>query len=269
MKKKTTFEYTQAPSGKATTSGYPPFIPFTEGYGFLGVILVDSVSGQVQCHFCGQWFDGLITHVWRVHSLKAQEYRKKTSLLKKAQLNSKKIHRKMRLHALKHSAKSNLIPGKWKRTPEYRERARLNGIARGSNIQEQNRRNTSIPQLIERLKSEYTRLGKRFDTKAIGALYVTINRKMKFSEACKMAGIPLRKPGNQPGIRKSYRENFIRIVDMTRKLNRIPTNKEMGTSLTDWFTRKRGNNPRRKTSLTKILKKISKGDTELEKFLKI
>tara|TARA_R110000868_G_scaffold411107_1_gene701829 strand:- start:1604 stop:2416 length:813 start_codon:yes stop_codon:yes gene_type:complete len=74
----------------------PPFMDFTSGYGYLGVILQDINSGKIQCHLCGKLFKGLNTHLFRKHEINSTEYKEKTGLNKTTPLCSSNSSKKRR-----------------------------------------------------------------------------------------------------------------------------------------------------------------------------
>ncbi|MBI4708215.1 MAG: MucR family transcriptional regulator [Candidatus Omnitrophica bacterium] len=60
----------------------PPLMQIKEGkgFGFMGVMLRNTVEDKLQCHICGVWRKGLSTHTNQAHQISADEYRKKFQL---------------------------------------------------------------------------------------------------------------------------------------------------------------------------------------------
>ncbi len=88
-----TIEY-DSPSGKVNIGKWqPPFmtVPTGEGIGFMGLLVEDSVTGQLQCHVCGEWHEQLSTHVFGKHKMLSDEYRVKYGLLISTALKSMRI----------------------------------------------------------------------------------------------------------------------------------------------------------------------------------
>lgn len=60
--------------------GSPPYMEFKQGFGYVGVTLMDAESKKIQCHLCGECFDMIHFHAWKVHKIKASEYKKLAGL---------------------------------------------------------------------------------------------------------------------------------------------------------------------------------------------
>lgn len=57
-----------------------PITPVKVGHGYLGVILRNKKTDQLQCHICGQWHEHLAFHIRFKHKIKCKDYRIKFSL---------------------------------------------------------------------------------------------------------------------------------------------------------------------------------------------
>jgi len=68
-----------------------PFTKVEKGFGYRGVLLADSESGEIQCHICGGFYHWLANHIVAVHKLKADQYREQFSLGYKTALCSEKV----------------------------------------------------------------------------------------------------------------------------------------------------------------------------------
>lgn len=66
-----------------------PYIPVKEGFGYMGVILWNSMSDQVQCHICGWWFGHLGKHLVSMHKINSRKYKTKFGLQQSCGLQSK------------------------------------------------------------------------------------------------------------------------------------------------------------------------------------
>lgn len=55
----------------------PPYRRVDEGYGFYGVVLLDTKADKIQCHICGKWFRSLCSHVKNKHGLRLRDYKLK------------------------------------------------------------------------------------------------------------------------------------------------------------------------------------------------
>lgn len=92
QKTKNKIAYKDAPSGFITiTKWEPPFVPVTNGYGFIGVLAEDFRTGDLQCHVCGKWYEQLPTHFSVKHQMTGDSYRKKFGLFASTALKSKRI----------------------------------------------------------------------------------------------------------------------------------------------------------------------------------
>jgi len=81
-----------SPSGSINIGKWlPPFMPYEEGYGFIGVLAEDVGTGKLQCHICGEWFEMLCSHLAQKHKMSTDEYKAKTGLFQSTALKSKRI----------------------------------------------------------------------------------------------------------------------------------------------------------------------------------
>lgn len=53
----------------------PPIQELKDGFGYLGVLLRNTVTDQLQCHICGKWFKGLSNHIIQTHKLLSRDYK--------------------------------------------------------------------------------------------------------------------------------------------------------------------------------------------------
>lgn len=67
------------------------------GYGFMGVIEYDEVNDTVRCHECGEWFQYLGPHIFRMHGMTARTYKIKNGLNFNMALCGKRVSEQRRL----------------------------------------------------------------------------------------------------------------------------------------------------------------------------
>jgi len=101
IKEKPILEYEEAPSGYIFLNNFKePLMKFSEGYGFLGVLAMDGKEDKVQCHLCGEWFEGLGNHIHKEHNMKALAYKEIVGLSKNTALIGEKLRAKLIAHNL-------------------------------------------------------------------------------------------------------------------------------------------------------------------------
>lgn len=194
MNKAYNIEYEEAPSGNVTFYNYKePLMKFSGGHGFVGALVFDTASGKIQCHFCGQWFDRLENHINKEHAMKAGDYKRVVGLVKKTALINEKIRAKLIEHGRTNKKNlSNLRPGV-KKTRSEKERIRA--TLKENRDELKNMRGTCPEQLIDRLVKLHDKFGytpRSTDIPFIEALRATYGT---LAEACRVAGIPERVPG--------------------------------------------------------------------------
>ena len=157
-KKTSNIEYADAPSGFVTFYNYKePLIPFKQGHGFEGVLLMDGKSPQVQCHFCGKWFDYLSHHIHREHALLAPRYKELTGLLPTSALIGEKFREKLIRSGLSIRLKNLRI----NRGHSNATKKKISKSLRATSERReyQNIRGTCPAQLISRLRALGSKLG--------------------------------------------------------------------------------------------------------------
>lgn len=187
-------EYEEAPSGNVTFYNYKePLMKFKDGHGFVGALVFDTESGNIQCHFCGQWFKELGNHIHREHALDAQEYKRLVGLNKSTALINEKIRAQLIKHGRTHKKNlSNLRPG-GKQTKATR--AKIQATLKENRDEMKNLHGTCPEQLIERLVKLHDKKGITPRTKEIPFYDALIMTYGSYPEACRVAGIPERHPG--------------------------------------------------------------------------
>lgn len=150
----------------------PPYMPYKEGHGYLGVLLVDTDTDRVQCHLCGRWYKMVNgKHLEKIHKLTSVEYKEKVGLYKSEPLMSYKTLSKFRT-TNRNKSRKNLTNG-----PRFRKGGR-NGNNEGSKtIQFKNRYGTCDAQLKFRLDELILKYGRVPTTEEAGALAHTFARR--------------------------------------------------------------------------------------------
>lgn len=206
-------EYEEAPCGNVTFYNYKePLMKFNGGYGFVGALVFDSVSGKIQCHFCGEWFDRLENHINKEHALKSDDYKRVVGLTKKTALINEKIRAKMVEHGRTNKKTlANLRPG-IKQTRATKEKIRA--TLKENRDEMKNLRGTCPEQLIDRLVKLYDQHGYLPQTKKIPFYESLLNTYGTLAEACRVAGIPERFRGQSvhPRVKKYQRADIVKAL---------------------------------------------------------
>lgn len=185
-------EYEQAPSGYVTFYNYKePLMRFEKGYGFVGALVFDGETDKLQCHLCGEWHAYLPNHLLREHNVRADAYKEMVGLNKTTALISEKQRAALIANGLGKRMK-NLKVHK-RHTEESKEKIRQ--TLKENRAEQQNLRNTCPEQLLDRLKKLHQKLG-RTPTDDEIPFHATLDRVYgNITNACRLAGIPPRKPG--------------------------------------------------------------------------
>ncbi len=214
-------EYEEAPSGSVYFYNYKePLMKFKEGFGFEGALIHDYTSNQIQCHFCGGWFDILGHHLHKEHNMSAADYKKAVGLNKSTALISE-THRALLIKKGLAKRMQNLRPNT-SHTPETR--AQISASLREHRAEKQNQTNTCPEQLIERLVKKYNELGRTpspsHRNREVTFTEALIRTYGSYKNACKIAGIPYVKPGSTRLLRTKYtRDTVIELVSRFHQEN--------------------------------------------------
>jgi len=73
----------------------PPFEEVKDGFGFYGVLLLDTLTNKIQCHICGEWFYSLSSHLKNAHLMTTREYKEKFGLNMTTPLCSPSVSKKL------------------------------------------------------------------------------------------------------------------------------------------------------------------------------
>lgn len=228
---KTYKEHEEAPSGEVFFYNYKePLMKFNGGYGYEGALIYDASSQQIQCHFCGWWGDTLQHHIHREHNMSASEYKKKVGLNTSTALISEPFRAKLIAVGLEKRLK-NIRPGV-AHTEEAKRKIRATLKENRSELK--NQRNTCPEQLLERLTNSFNKYGRTPTQEEAGDhLFGMLRRTYgTVEEACKIAGIPYRKPSESVN-HSLYGAKWTRDVcvawvkDFYIKNDRLPKRREM------------------------------------------
>lgn len=202
-KDKKIMEYEEAPSGSVYFYNYKePLMRFEKGFGYFGAVLFDESSDKIQCHFCGKWFIALGNHIYGKHKVRAAEYKRTIGLNNTTALIGEKLRAKLIAHGHEVSLRNLRPGGKMSQGQKDKIRATL----KENRFEKQNTSNTCPEQLLERLVDLYNRLGRLPRRKEIP--FIETIRKVygTFKEACRIAGLPYRKPGGTLGEHFRYKK---------------------------------------------------------------
>lgn len=224
---KTYKEFEEAPSGSVYFYNYKePLMEFKKGYGFMGALIADTTSGQIQCHFCGGWFEILQHHLHKEHNMTAEQYKKEVGLNKVSALISEQHRAKLIKKGLEKRMK-NLR--KWKGTTRSAEtRAKIAATLKENRAEKQNQNNTCPEQLLERLVKKFNELGytpsAKYDLPFRQALIRVYG---SYKNACAIAHIPYRKPGSNrtAALRVKWTKDYTieRVARFFQENGRLPT----------------------------------------------
>lgn len=185
---------------------------FKSGHGFEGVLLMEGKTSQVQCHFCGEWFDQLQHHLRREHSMTCGQYKELTGLRQNTALIGEAFREKL-CHAGLDKRKANLRPGV-KKTKEQAEKTAATQRKQRTVREQQNTMGTCPDQLIDRLRKLKEKLGHQPSNKECGFDDTIISIFGSYSEGLRRAGMIPRKPGGKV---KATNEDILKELARFRK----------------------------------------------------
>lgn len=234
---KSSLEYPESPSGYVTFYNYKePLIEFKGGFGYVGALLFDGETDQIQCHICGEWFGQLAPHINRAHSVNASKYKETVGLLQSTALISETMREKLISSGLDKRLQNLRIRGR-------KTQAEKDKISRGmkeawKKAELQNIRGTCPAQVLDRMEKIYKEKGDKLVMKDFDNFRQLINRNFgSVKEACKLAGIPYREPGQNKSYanRVKIRRNDDELLDAIRTFKtvnkRLPSYSDMRRAL--------------------------------------
>lgn len=201
---KNNIEYEEAPSGFVTFYNYKePLMKFTGGFGFMGALVFDGETDKIQCHFCGEWFGSLAPHLHREHNMNVSAYKEKVGLLQTTALISESLRSKLIANGLDKRLQNLRKGGKMKQ--EQKEKIRATLKSNSEKMEFKNLRGTCPEQLIYRLQEVYKREGANMSFKKHVHFDDNLIRTFgSVKEACRMADVPYREPGQTIKSTKKY-----------------------------------------------------------------
>lgn len=167
---------------------YAEKAPYVQsGASLQGVLLLDPRADLVQCHECGEWFQSLPEHVWKIHKMRTSDYKHKHGLLRHCALVNERIRNALVSAGNREAAKRG--PGFYL---EMRRRAKAAswikpaGIAHGPYHAARNRKGRCHAQDLNELKVLAARIGRCPSNEELiqanlhpAALEYRFNRKIK------------------------------------------------------------------------------------------
>jgi Homing endonuclease associated repeat/ROS/MUCR transcriptional regulator protein len=73
-----------------------PLEPVEDGYGYFGTIAKDKSGNFIQCHICGNFYEGLSQHIAQNHKMPVAEYRTVFGVARKTRLTGERLYLKQR-----------------------------------------------------------------------------------------------------------------------------------------------------------------------------
>lgn len=174
---KTTLQY-KSPSGYINIEKFvPPFQSVHSGYGFVGLLAVDTGTGKLQCHFCGNWYEYLSSHVSQTHGLTPDEYKKEFQLLPRTAMKTIRLREEASVR-MAHMRKDR--PSVFASKNQFRKGNKYNGNPTGNEFRTEykNRRGTCELQVATKIWELKKKLGRlpRFSElrNAYGAKFIAL-----------------------------------------------------------------------------------------------
>jgi len=221
-------EYPDAPSGSVALYHYKePFMPFDRGYGFRGVLLADEETGDLQCHFCGEWYPNLSNHIHREHNMNTAQYRDLVGLNKKTILISDQERAKL-VHVHQDACLANLRSHSTPHTEATKrkisEEMKKNWETR---FETKNVKGTCYLQLLNRIKEFHREHGRVPSSRDFNSSQGTFVRVFgSWTNAVRAAGFEPNKVGGH-SLKSSWRYTDDQLLDAIRNFyrqhNRIPS----------------------------------------------
>lgn len=227
-------EYEDAPSGYATFYNYKePLMKYDKGYGFLGAVVFDGESDKIQCALCGDWFVALAPHLRKEHNMKVDAYKDELGLFQTTALIGEKMRAKLiasglnkRLQNLRQTQLK-----KYKMTDATREKIRATCKKNAEKAEGKNLRGTCPEQLLDRLQKAYQREGENFSFRRhVNFDYLLKKTYGSVKEACRLAGVPYRKPGQIMSYANKIKYTDQQVIDFVKefatRFHRLPVRRD-------------------------------------------
>lgn len=215
-KEKKLVEYPDAPSGSVYFYNYKePLMPYVGGYGYVGALIHDQGSDELQCHLCGVWKAHLPQHLRREHNTSAAEYRNEVGLNVRTALVSEKIRAVLIENGVRNyknlSSKAKRGSKKGRPAPK-------------TTSERKNNTNTCPEQLLERLRQLIAKLGRTPTMEEITFRPTLVNVYGSVKNALEIIGAQPRVVGVQARrIVYTRAELILLIKNFEKKHNRKPS----------------------------------------------
>lgn len=140
-----------------------PFLDIKDGYGHLGVLLVDKKTGEVQCHICGGYYHWLANHIWGTHKIKPNIYKEQFGLGQNTALASEKVREQLVRRAMTfpwerlQKGRQRLLKAQ-REGKTYNRNHRNHGMA---TAEEMNKNGTCQLQVLDKLINISEKLGRQ------------------------------------------------------------------------------------------------------------
>lgn len=223
------------PDTLATTIGYKePLRPMKNGYGYEGTITYDITQTYTQCHICGWFFANLGSHAWKIHRIKADDYRERMGLTPGRSLLAPNTRAKWTNHWASFSKeKKQAVVDRLQtsRRMSNSRAGRIGGEASKFRLEKRNMRGSCPDQLLDKITVLAGILGRtpkahEFRNHYGGFLFTTLTTFGTWSNAVKIAGLT---PNRRGGYARRYTKDML--VDMLRNFKkeygREPYNRDL------------------------------------------
>jgi hypothetical protein len=139
----------------------PPFMEYSGGYGFMGVLLQSKETGKIQCHLCGRMFKNVARHVQHAHDIDDGGYKDEVGLNKHVPLVCESTSQKLResFTSLSPEKKEKRIRLLTRNNKRLHTENRYVKRSKGVSVQYQNQYGTCDLQAKHAFWKEYTALG--------------------------------------------------------------------------------------------------------------
>ena len=192
------------------------------GFGDFGALRYDAISGRVQCHECGEWYQHLGAHIAQTHlTLGCREYRRKYGLKATTSLASPSLRLKFQSAAKSVGSARNLTPFK-RGVPHPPSKSQ------GATGEWQNAKSLCQAQIMSRFYSLRDRLGRvptAQELEASGVVLHTLRRRFAGKTYREFVAFCGEIPHKSGGSKLKYSAQLLveLLRDLYVKTGRIPT----------------------------------------------
>lgn len=178
-------------------SGYKePLKRFDGGYGYLGVVAFNRYTGQIQCHYCGNFYEVLTPAHLRTHGVTPREYRENAQIAYGTPLASEAYRKMLAERYEKIQKKLTPLQRLLGQSNRLKKSIESNKARKGQkiNLETRNKRGNCPDQLLEKIRDLHKQMGevpsKRQFMEAHGGRYMDLLYKTfgSYPNAVKLAG---------------------------------------------------------------------------------